>query len=132
MSKMDHMTKRNENISELLTRIGRNTSHFDVLGAPPTVNEYGGWGDPPLTITVTWNEPETTQLLIDNGAEVNARGDLGETALHKAVGMGHTEIVRVLLKNGADPRIASDTGTTPIAYADKPEIVEMLTNWKPK
>ena len=132
MQQLAHMSEKKETISQLLARIGRNTAHFDSLGPPPTVNEYGGWGDPPLTITVTWNEPKTTQLLIDNGAEVNARGDLGETALHKAVGMGRTEIVRVLLKNGADPRIESLTGTTAFDYAHEPEIVEMLKNWKPK
>jgi len=131
MLEMDGVSMAKQTIAELLELIGH-TTHYDHGAPPPTVNQYGGWGDPPLIITVTWNEPETTQLLIDNGAEVNAQGDLGETALHKAVGMGHTEVVRVLLKNGADPRIASVTGTTPIAYAHKPEIAEMLKNWKPQ
>ena len=40
------------------------------------------------------------QLLIDKGADVNARGNKGSTALMIAASNGHTDIVKALLDKG--------------------------------
>jgi ankyrin repeat protein len=52
------------------------------------------------------------QLLLEHGADIDARGHFGATGLHWAALNGHTEVVRWLLERGAatdecDPRFDS-------------------------
>lgn len=47
------------------------------------------------------NKIEAINLLIDMGADVNAKNKLGNTALHWAVKNGRTEIVKLLKDAGA-------------------------------
>lgn len=54
------------------------------------------------------------QMLLDNGADINARDDDGNTALHYAASIKENEqIVSYLLKNNANPGIVNDKGETP-------------------
>ncbi|MHC4153820.1 MAG: ankyrin repeat domain-containing protein [Planctomycetota bacterium] len=57
------------------------------------------------------------QVLIDAGADVNARSDSNWTPLHFAVFAGNTQVAKVLIGNGAhvDPR--DGTGLTPLHMA---------------
>jgi ankyrin repeat protein len=48
----------------------------------------------------------TVRLLLDRGAEVNARSHLNDTALHLAAGQGHAAVVQVLLEAGASVNVA--------------------------
>ena len=45
------------------------------------------------------------ELLIDNGADVDAKDLEGETALHRATRDGLDDLIRLLLDNGAEPDI---------------------------
>jgi ankyrin repeat protein len=45
---------------------------------------------------------EVVELLLKNGANVNAKAADGWTALVRAADRGHRKVVEVLLKNGAD------------------------------
>jgi ankyrin repeat protein len=49
-------------------------------------------------------------LLIERGAQVNARRRDGMTALHSAAFRGHLRVIRRLLEGGADPTIRADAG----------------------
>jgi ankyrin repeat protein len=51
-------------------------------------------------------------LLIERGADVNARQQGGWTALHEAAHRGDLELTEALLAAGADPRLANDEGIT--------------------
>jgi ankyrin repeat protein len=47
------------------------------------------------------------QLLVEHGADLNARNDDGDTALGLASGYGSLDFVRLLLGRGADANIGS-------------------------
>ena len=43
-------------------------------------------------------------MLLENGADVNAKDNNGETALHDAAPFGKKELVKLLIENGADDK----------------------------
>ena len=59
-------------------------------------------------------------LLLDNGAEINAKNEYGDTALIVAcrINLPHTiRIVKLLLDNGADPNLQDNNNTTALINA---------------
>jgi peptidoglycan/LPS O-acetylase OafA/YrhL len=60
------------------------------------------FGVTPLDWAALRGDVETLQLLIDHGADVNARNKDGSTALHGAAFLGRTSAVKLLLEKGAD------------------------------
>jgi ankyrin repeat protein/HEAT repeat protein len=60
---------------------------------------------------------ELMRLLLDRGANVNAKSEGGHTALHNAALQGGLKAVELLLQSGADPNIANDDGETPLPRA---------------
>ena len=71
----------------------------------------------PVHAAAAMRDCETMQLLIDHGANVNARQQLGYTALHTAAQHGDDSMVEQLLAAGADPRAAGDDGKCPADLA---------------
>lgn len=53
-------------------------------------------------------------LLLERGADIEARGDVGRTPLYEAAKYGQAEIVRFLVERGANVDAASDQGFTPM------------------
>ena len=65
----------------------------------PTTNFFGS----PLYSAVFWDNEVVMRLLLENGADVNAKGGRHNvTALHAAVCRGSLRAVRLLLEQGAD------------------------------
>jgi hypothetical protein len=71
----------------------------------------------PLIWAADNNHAEVLRLLLDRGAELEARDDDGETAFFRAVAYGHEEIVGMLLSKGADVRAENMYGVTPLQAA---------------
>ena len=67
----------------------------------------------PVHAAAAVRDAATMRLLLDRGADANARQQLGYTALHTAAQLGDEDIVDLLLAHGADPRAAGDDGKTP-------------------
>ena len=62
-------------------------------------------------------EHEIVRLLLDNGADANARQESGYTALHAAAQHGDRTLADLLLGHGADSSVAKDDGETPAETA---------------
>lgn len=67
-------------------------------------------------------------LLLDNGAEVNALTDDKRTPLFQAAFKGHLSCVEQLIKYGADPNIRSEEEKTPADVAATDAIKEYLAD----
>jgi ankyrin repeat protein len=58
-------------------------------------------------------------ILVEGGADVNARGKDHETPLHIAYRNNRLDIVRFLLKSGADMGAKNNRGETPFQLAPR-------------
>ena len=87
------------------------------LAAGADVNAGGVFGKTPLHLAALKDHKEIAELLIANGADVNAKQAVeGETPLHLAAMGGHKEIVELFITNGADLN-AKGFGGTPLDWA---------------
>lgn len=95
--------------------IGADSAFFpqDLKKKIEGINKKNKGGQTPLfIISVLGNSPETVQLLIDNGADVNIQDDDGDTPLMGAVCYNNersaVKIVEVLVQNRADINVQDD------------------------
>ncbi len=79
----------------------------------------------PLHSAVASRVYTTIELLLLNGAAVNARQQMGYTALHSAAHHGDMRLTKLLLQYGADPLQKLDDGQTPIDMAQKAGHLEL-------
>ena len=83
----------------------------------------------PLHAAATVCDRETMRLLLERGADPNARQQAGFTPLHGAASRGDIEAGKLLLARGADRTAKSDDGMTAADVARKyghPEFAEWL------
>ena len=101
-----------------------------LLNAGTPVNQpYGESQLTPLMAAALVGSPEVTQLLIEHGAEVNARDKSGTTALHVAARTGDCSTIKILVANGAELDGRDAIGVTPLMSAvmiGKPEAMKCL------
>lgn len=91
-------------------------------GADPNFQVEDGF--PSVLSAVLSDRPDTlelTELLLEHGADVNARGINGWTPLHAAAGRDDPVLLALLVRHGADPSIATnvDDYETPLEQAER-------------
>ena len=86
----------------------------------------------------TWRDKaDVAEVLLENGADLNAtdddgktplhtEDDTGDTLLHRAVYADMSDVVEVLLSKGADVNATDDQGRTPRHVAATKYIVKIL------
>lgn len=99
------------------------------LGANLNLASNNDFKVTPLHSAAAKKQYDIAQLLIKNGADVNAQQISGVTALHSAAHNGDVPLVNLLLKNGANSMAKMKEGQTPLVMAEEKgftEIVEIL------
>lgn len=89
----------------------------------------GRTGDTPLHIAAINGNLEAIVLLLQEGAELNAKGEDGMTPLHYAVQMKQIDAIKILIEHDADPTVSDDFGDTPVTKAsimNNPNIEALL------
>ena len=93
-------------------------------------SSWGSWGETPLQLAARYSHNEIVELLIDNGADVNAKDVNGNTPLHLAALFGRKEVIELLIANGAAVNVkGGNLGGMPLhhaAFEGHKEIVELL------
>jgi len=73
----------------------------------------------PVHAAATVRDHATMRLLLDRGADPNARQQMGFTAFHSAASRGDVEMAKLLVEHGADPHAKTDDGKNAIDIAEK-------------
>jgi ankyrin repeat protein len=100
----------------------------DLLAADRgLVNSYSHDGWSPLHLAAFFGRPEIAEILLANGADVDARSknQMRNTPLHAAVAGKRTDIASVLLNHGAEVNATQHGGWTPLHAAAQNGDVEL-------
>lgn len=87
-----------------------------------------GHGRSPLHVASAHGHGRLVELLLGQGADINASDKNGWTALHLAARAGHLAMVQLLLDSGATPRSFNNNGRIPLWYAAAEGHTEVLTH----
>lgn len=138
-------TKENVSYQERRNIFNKYAETLIKAGANPNSTNLSG--ETSLTLATKRFNPELVKILIEKGADINAKNKIGTTTLMEAfdLRMAYTdtqaiawrnEIINLLLKSGANPNIGYDDGYrchSPLMYAvevSSIEWVKLLLSYK--
>ena len=101
---------------------------LDRVESPPNIEVKGHGGVTPLHWASNNGDRDAVKLLLDKGANINAKTDCGVTPLHLACYHGgNKSVITLLLNRGACLDSRDHDGYTPLHYAGiKSDIVDLL------
>jgi len=125
------LRNKNQEITKLLLQSpGLNVNKRGV-----SYDAFGEWERTPLILAAHMGQAEIVGLLLQRGANVNARDRTdsvpearGNTALIKAAQRDHTEVIQVLLSQGKGVVVDAQTkdGETPLRFVAEAEDLEAV------
>ena len=94
-------------------------------GADPnlSIDDPGG-----LPAIFYCNKPDTVQLLLEHGANINAQETAGRSMLHMSIIDGDIDMAEYLLEHGANPNLQDNYGCGPIFYVQSAEAIRLLAD----
>jgi len=114
-------------------REGREPEVRSLISGGAKIEERGKFGATPLIISATKGYITLAKILLEQGADPNARIDGDGTALIQAALNGHAEIANLLLEHGAAIDATDENGFSALMWAcaddedvDKIEVVRTL------
>ncbi len=95
-------------------------------GANPSLPSNNAFRVAPLHSAAASKNVKIAKLLIDAGADVNAKQQEGITPLHSAAHNGDLDMAELLLKRGSKKYQTTEKGKTPYDYAAEIGHVELM------
>lgn len=84
---------------------------------PDWIDQPDERGFRPLVLATYLQQPEIAELLLEKGANINARDGAGNTALMGVVFKGDKGLTALLIDKGADINLQNYSGATALIYA---------------
>lgn len=116
---MSKKPKKRRSLEEILQSMSESLFPDQMGVKKVKVNSKDCMGDTPLHVMALRSDRYGVEVLIENGADINAVGDMTETPLHVAIRKGDLFIVEALLKAGSKTDIRSEFNETPAEKAKK-------------
>jgi uncharacterized protein len=95
-------------------------------GAKPNIAANNQFKVTPLHSACSISNYDIAEILIKNGADVNAKQMQNVTPLHSAAHNGQIRLVKLLIDNGADINSKMENGQTPLFMAEEKEFKEII------
>jgi uncharacterized protein len=108
--------------------VGADVNARDADGITPLMHAARG-DRPEIATPGPTDHPEVVELLIERGADVNAKTDSGFVALFWAARYGHAGVAKVLIAHGADVNAKDKDGMTALKWAttnQQAKVIELL------
>ena len=120
-----------DNILNTTAKMGHAALLQSLVERGANINLAGGQ-EPLLIVGTREGQVSIVRLLLEEGAETEARNKVGETALIVASKLGYTEIVELLVKSGAKLAAKNSAGETALRVAQLMKFDECIRVLKAK
>ena len=111
-------------LSDVLKRCSGTASWFGLEVVD--IKSVNLMDDTPLHTVCSWGEFEPVKILLEAGADVNARGDNGVPPLFNAVIGGNPKVVELLINYGANVNLKNDDNRSVFEFAQNINSSEII------
>ncbi|MBO5136873.1 MAG: ankyrin repeat domain-containing protein [Spirochaetaceae bacterium] len=110
----DIFSTNNDDYSPLRLALEDDTNAKSWLLTSQVIKAVDGSGNTPLHYAAEWGLPNAVYVLVEKGADPNAKNANGETPIYNAVKANNSELIQVLVANGAAKDTRDYLGNTPV------------------